>query len=100
LPWNIRGYKGGYMAETPEIKELKKSGRGVVVPLHKQVPYDLDNIHLSREQFIAKQKERKEKALKIAEFAAGLDGEKEEKPAEVKEVKQDVKPRGRPKKIE
>lgn len=88
------------MAEKAEIKELKKRDRGVVVPPHKQAPYDKENIHLSKAQFIAKEKERKEKALKVAEYAATLDKEPEEKIPEAKEEKEKAKPRGRPKRIE
>jgi hypothetical protein len=56
---------------------------------------------LTKEQFIAKRKAQKEKALKMAEFEASLDKKPEiEKVPEVKEEKKDIKPRGRPKKIE
>ena len=83
------------MAE--ELKEIKRRDRGVVVPPHKAVPYAPENIHLSKTEFIAKRKVEKEKALKIAEFAANLDTES--KPKEVEKVTV-AKPRGRPKRIE
>ena len=87
------------MAE--ELKEQKRHDRGVVVPAHKAAPYDPENIHLTKTQFIAKQKTRKEKALKVAEFEASLDKKPEEpKAPEVKEEKKEIKTRGRPKKIE
>ncbi len=81
----------------------RPNDRGVVVPLHKQVPYAPDNIHLSRAEFIAKRKTEKEKALKIAEFAADLNKPKEEVLKVVEEKKEEIKetkPRGRPRKIE
>ncbi len=90
------------MAE--ELKPVKRSDKGVVVPAHKAAPYDPENIHLTKAQFIAKQKARKEKELKVAEFTASLENKVEvkeeikEKPVEVKEEK--GKPKGRPKKIE
>ena len=88
-----------------ELKKETRHDRGVVVPVHEAAPYDPENIHLSKAKFIAKQKERKEKALKIAEFAAGLENpqasKEEAKQPEAKiEDKPVKKPAGRPKKIE
>lgn len=88
--------------ETVMRKENKKkvqSDRGVVVK--NPMPYDPENIKLSKEEFVAKETARKEKELKIKEFAATLDESKEEVKTEVKvETPQVTKPRGRPKKIE
>jgi hypothetical protein len=83
-----------------ELKQQKRADRGVVVPPHKAVPYDPENIHLSKAQFIAKQKVAKEKAIKVAEFEASLDKKSEEEKIEVKEEKEKTKKRGRPLKVE
>lgn len=92
-PRNAYGKKGEDMTDKQEIKEKKRSDRGVVVT---PKPNDPENIHLSKAQFIAKQKALKEKALKVAEYAASLDNKKEVAP----EVKEEKKSRGRPRKIE
>ena len=74
--------------------------RGIVV--ENPLPYAPGNIKLSRDQFIAQRKAKKEKDLKIKEFAKSLentDNKKEPKIGPVEEVAKAEKPRGRPRKI-
>jgi hypothetical protein len=89
-----------------EMKGSKKgTDRGFVV--EKSLPDDPENIRLSKEQFVAKQRQRREKEAKIAEFAKTLDA-KEDKPAEsipsdkseAKIPKEEKPKKGRPKNIE
>ncbi len=84
----------------PEMKtEKKATDRGVIVK--NPMPDDPENIKLSKTEFVAKEKARKEKELKIKEFAKTLDESKEETKTEVKtETPKIEKPRGRPRKIE
>lgn len=88
------------MADKEEIKQAKRENKGVVVPPHLVKPYSPENIHLSKAQYIAKEKIRKEKALKVAEFEASLDKKPEEQKTPVVEEKREAKKRGRPKRIE
>jgi|AMWB02.1.fsa_nt_gi hypothetical protein len=88
-----------------EMKGSKKgTDRGFVV--EKSLPDDPENIRLSKEQFVAKQRQRREKEAKIAEFAKTLDTKEEKKEtskveAETEAPKEEKKiVRGRPKKIE
>jgi hypothetical protein len=83
-----------------EMKATKKAAdRGVVV--ENPMPDDLSNIKLGKAEFVAKEIARKEKELKIKEFAKTLDEPKKEAKAEVKtETPKIEKPRGRPRKIE
>lgn len=61
--------------------------RGVVVPLEQRVPYDPENIRLSKKAFIEKQQAKKEKAQKMAEYSKQLDEEKKAKKEEKKDTK-------------
>jgi len=83
-----------------DAKVTKVKDRGVRV--ENPMPYAPGNIKLSKEKFIAQEKARKEKELKMKEFEKSLD----EGNAEVKveapvsvEVKPTGKPKGRPKVI-
>jgi len=82
-----------------EMKAVKKAtDRGVVA--ENPVPYDPTNINLSKAEFVAKEKARKEKELKIKEFAKALDEPEVKKEAEIEtEIPKPLKPRGRPKAI-
>jgi len=81
-----------------EKAKNKPNDRGVRVPPHLQAPYAPENIHLNKAQFIAKRKEEKEKALKVAEYADSLNKKAEEQ--KTPEVEKDKKKSGRPKRIE
>jgi hypothetical protein len=57
-------------------------------------PYEPENIHLSRDEYVKQQREKEEKRAKIEAFGKDLDKNKE-----VAEPKPEVK-KGRPKKID
>jgi hypothetical protein len=82
-----------------DLKVTKVRDRGTRV--ENPMPYAPENIKLSKEQFIAKEKLRKEKELKVKEFEKSLGEDKievEKEPISV-ESKPEAKPRGRPKVI-
>lgn len=89
-----------------EMKGTKKgTDRGVVI--ESPMPDDPENIKLSKEQFVAKMRLRREKEAKIAEFAKTLDAKDDKTEsssapqAEPEAPKEEKKiGRGRPKKIE
>ena len=81
-----------------ELKvEKKATDRGVVVK--NPLPDDPENIRLSKAQFVAKERKRREDELKVAEFRKTL---QQDKPAEGTgtNASENKKTRGRPKKIE
>jgi hypothetical protein len=98
------------MAKNELVETKRGIDRGVVVK--DSLPYAPENIRLSKEKFIAKEKARKEKDLKIQEYSKQLDAEKEEKlkeldkkeeeavKVEASETPEKKKPGRRPKKIE
>lgn len=89
-----------------EMKGSKKgTDRGVVVT--SPLPDDPENIKLSKEQFVAKMRLKREKEAKIAEFAKTLDTKEEKVPEKAPveaglEIPKEEKKtkRGRPKNIE
>ncbi len=82
------------MATKEQIADAKKKNKGIQVTSHEMKPYAPSNIHLSKAQYLAQEKVRKENELKIKEFADNL--KKETNPV-AKEEKKETK---RPKKIE
>jgi len=93
-----------------EMKGMKKAtDRGYIV--ENPLPNDPENIKLSKAQFVAKMRLRREKEAKIAEFAKTLDAgenkaeESKKEPAETTEapkkapVEENKPRRGRPKNI-
>ena len=90
------------MADKKEVG-VKTSDKGTYIEPSDRAPYNPDNKFKSKAQFIADEKVRREKELKLKEYAAELDREsagkiETPKPEPTKEEK--AKPRGRPKKIE
>jgi len=78
----------------------QKKKKPVRLPDSMLVPHAPGNIRLSKKQFIDQERARKEKAIKVAEFAASLD-KKGDAPQVKEEIKTtETKSRGRPKKIE
>jgi predicted RNA-binding protein YlxR (DUF448 family) len=62
-------------------------------------PYEPNNIHMSRDEYIKDQQEKAEKRAKLEAFKKDLDKEPQEEKVEVKSEEKPAK-KGRPKKIE
>lgn len=77
------------------MAERKKEG--VVVPDSQKAPYDRSNLFLTRDQFIEKERLRKEKLAKLNKYAKEID---EDNAAKVIPVGKDNSPKKRPKKID
>ena len=75
-------------------RETKKKKPAIVRPPN-------PNIHLSKAEYVAQENKKREDALKIKEFAAGLKAGKIEAPKveQPEAPKAETKPRGRPKVI-
>ena len=80
--------------------------KGVFIPVEKREPYDPENLHRSKAQFIEAQRVKKEKALKLEAYSKQLDAEKEQKMKELETEEapapeapiEPKKKKGRPKK--
>lgn len=101
------------MAEKNIAQKIADRKKLMQEPVFKR-PYAPENLHISKEQFIAKRRHEKEEALEVEKFrkefrekkikedkgviSDGVQGKEEEKGQEVTEVEQPK--RGRPKRIE
>lgn len=84
------------------VEDKKKVNKKIVAVERK--PYCKENLFLSKEQFMAKEREIEERKAKLKAYESELKKEASEKVLDNKEskiiVSEETKQRGRPKKIE
>jgi hypothetical protein len=71
------------MADAQKKQGVTTEDKGTYIPPSERAPYDPENLRRSKKQFIEAQRIRKEKELKIKEYASKLDEELADKKAKI-----------------
>ena len=82
-------------------KGMTTKDKGKFIPVSERMPYNPDNLHMSKAEFIKSREIYKEKNIKLKEYESQLDNAGSDKvevtPSE--EKKSETKPKKRPKNV-